>query len=62
LYIHLGVIALKLDNGFANNTGLLVKGAPLLKSFIETFTGLAQEALATPAETPVIGKAQTAKR
>jgi hypothetical protein len=62
LYIHLGVIALKLDNGFANNTGLLVKGAPLLKSFVETFKKLAQEALATPAETPVIGKAQTAKR
>jgi hypothetical protein len=61
LYIHLGVIALELDNGFANNTGLLVKGAPLLKSFIETFKGLAKEALATPAETPVIGKAQTAK-
>lgn len=61
LYIHLGVIALKLDTGFSNNSGLLVKGAPLLKSFIETFKGLAKEALATPAETPVIGRAQTAK-
>jgi hypothetical protein len=61
LYIHLGIIAHKLDKGFANNSSLLVKGAPLLKSFVETFKKLAQEALATPAETPVIGKAQTAK-